>query len=510
MAKSTTLTAAKRRAAERLKIGTIDQGAGAADMYANPAANVGFGSTSLANQGRHVPFRISLDYQKLIFMYRGSWLVRAIVDTKPQDQMKAFPTLNCEVDPQQIADFNRVVASTGTLNKYIDGRKWGRLFGGALGIICLAGDDQKDLMKPLALEDVQPDSYRGLIITDRWSGLSPSSELISDLDNPAEYGLPMFYDVTTEASQTFRVHHSRTLRFLGRELPLFEKQIETYWGMSEIECVLDELNRYDFGMAGVADLISRANVLCMKEPMLAQMLSGLNMTAQQYADYAGRMQAVSESISTNGILAVNEDSEIYQHSYSFGGLSDVMRMQITCVCGASGYPMSRLFGETQTGLGSSNEGDLQTYYDVSDQERQQKDRPLMDKLIPIIAMSTWGEIPDGLYDYQFAPMRMLNGKEKAELAKAQSDALVAYANAGAFGQKTLLKEISKTSSDTDIGQTITQEQIAAASDEIVMPDMPGMGEEEDQDQPGAKDAAPAGLFEWMSGQFNKWKTGAQA
>ena len=115
------LQAAKVAAAARLRLPAPAQESGAKDMYANPAANVGWGSTSLANGGRHVPFRISLDYQKLVFMYRGSWVIRAVVDTKPQDQLKAFPSIISQVTPEQIACFEKVVAKTATLQKYIEG-----------------------------------------------------------------------------------------------------------------------------------------------------------------------------------------------------------------------------------------------------------------------------------------------------------------------------------------------------------------------------------------------------
>ena len=459
------LDAAKARAAAKLRL-QPSQDAGAKDMYANPAANVGWGSTSLANGGRHVPFRISLDYQQLVFMYRGSWVIRSVVDTKPQDQLKTFPSLVCQVSPEDIANFDKVVAQTATLQKYIEGRKWGRLFGGALGIIIIKGHN--DLSKPLDIEDVAPDSYRGMIIVDRWSGMSPSSELIKDLDNPSEYGLPVYYDVYTEAGQNLRVHHSRCLRFVGRDLPLFEKQIETYWGMSEIECILDELNRYDYGMAAVSDLISRANVFAMQNDQLAQMLSGVGLTQQQLNDYLTRVAAVSQSITTNGLLMLGENEQLFTHTCSFSGLSEVMRMQIMCLCGASGYPVSRLFGETQSGLSSSNEGDLQAYYDNADQERNHRDRPLLDKLIPIICMSVWGEIPDDL-DYNFCPIYTMNAKEKVDLAKIQAEAITEYYNAGLLGRQTSLREIQTASKVTELGTNVTDEMIEAADDDVQVP-----------------------------------------
>jgi phage-related protein (TIGR01555 family) len=459
------------------------QASGAKDMYANPVANIGFGSTSQVNGGYYVPYRISLDYQELLHIYRGSWIARAVVDTIPQDMLKAFPTLTCELSTGDISDFDLVVQTTHTLQKMVEAAKWGRLFGGCIAIIILAGEDQKDLTKPLELDDVQPDSYRGLIVVDRWSGCSPSSELVSDINNPADYGLPMYYDVTTEVQATFRVHYTRVLRFTGRDLPLFERQIQTYWTMSELEAILEELRRRDFTASGIADLVSRAHVLVMKEPMLAQIISGLNLTQQQTVDYANRMSAVSQSISTNGILAIGadggENSEVYPMSYSFGGLSDIYQTFMLDIAGACGIPVSRLYGRSITGLGQSGEGDLQVYYDTIDQKRNHELRPLFDKLIPIILMSTLGEVPEDL-DYNFAPIRTMNAKERADLAKNTIDPLIQLYNTGKFSPKWFLQEIKGMSDDTGIGTYITEKDINAASDEpdtmAGMPDGPGGGE----------------------------------
>jgi phage-related protein (TIGR01555 family) len=450
----------KNRLAAREKPSVATQNA-AADMYANPLANTGFGSSSAANGGDYVPFRISLDYQKLLNIYRGSWIVRAIVDTIPEDMLKEFPSLEIDAKPEEIEDFERVVAKTMTLQKIIEGLKWGRLFGGAIAIMILSGDSQKNLQLPLVLDEVQPDSYRGLIIVDRWSGVSPSSELISNIDNPAEYGLPEFYDVTTETNQNFRVHHSRVLRFIGRDLPLFEKQIQTYWGMSEIECVFEDLKRYDYCLAGITDLIARANVLVMKDPMLAQMLSGVGMTQTQYNDYLLRQRAVSESIGTNGILTLSQQGEFYSNSYSFGGLSDIGRMFMTQMCGASGYPMSRLFGQTNTGLGQSGEGDLQTYYDSVDQKRRRELRPIFDKLIPVICMSTYGEVPDDL-DYNFPAIRSVTDGEKADLSDKATKSVVEAYQADLIRKRTAVRTLQRGAGELFAG--ITDEEAQAAPD----------------------------------------------
>ena len=473
----------KRAVAKKLAVVPAPQRNAAADMYANPWANTGFGSSSQANGGIYIPYRISLDYQQLLNMYRGSWIVRAVVDTIPEDMLKDFPELITEATPEDITEFNKVLQSTRTLQKLVEGMKWGRLFGGAIAIIILKGDN--DLSKPLIIEDVEPDTYRGMIVVDRWSGVSPGNVLISDLDNPAEYGLPEFYDVTTEVNQNFRVHHSRVLRFTGRDLPLFERQIQTYWGMSEVECMLEDLKRRDFAAAGIADLISRANVMVVQNDMLAQLLSGVGLTQQQLNDYILRVQAVSQAISTNGLLALGKDEQMFSNSYSFSGLSDIYQMLMLDVTGASGIPFSKFYGRTPTGLGQSGEGDQQNYDNLIDQKRTRELRPLLDKLIPTICMSVWGEVPEDL-DYQFSPIRSISPKEKADIATAMTEPVLAAYNAGAFGLKTLLRELKGTSGLTGIFSNITDEMIAKATDEpLELGDVLGLGGEEDGQENGA-------------------------
>lgn len=462
------------------------------DMYANPAANTGFASSSLVNGGVYVPYRISLDYMQLLNMYRGSWKVRNIIDCVPEDMLKAFPTLQTEMDANDIIEFGKMVADTMTLQKLVEGLKWGRLFGGALGIIILAGAGQKDLSKPLKLDDVEPGSYRGLIIVDRWSGISPSSQLISNIDHPAEYGLPEHYDVTTEVSQTFKVHHTRCLRFTGRDLPLFEKQIQTYWGMSELEAILQELQRSDYIDSGTADLVARASILVMNEPTLAQMLSGLSLTQQQYNDYIMRMKAVSESISTNGILAIGsteDGSAVTQMNYSFAGLRDIHDASTENLSGASGIPVER-WGKPISGLGNTGEGSLQVYYDNTDQKRNREVRPILNKLIPIMCMSQWGEVPEDL-DYAFAPMRTMSSKEQAELAKAKTEPVFTALEKGVLSDKSTLMELKSMSSEIGVFTTITEEMIEAASDELVKMDQPpGLGDETEENEDELNENAP--------------------
>jgi hypothetical protein len=77
-------------------------------------------------------------------------------------------------------------------------------------------------------------------------------------------------------------------------------------------------------------------------------------------------------------------------------------------------------------------------------------------------------VPDDL-DYNFAPMRTMNAKEKAELAKSQSEAIRGYFTDGILGRQTTLREIQTASKITEIGTNVTDEMIEAADDDVQVP-----------------------------------------
>ena len=126
-------------------------------------------------------------------------------------------------------------------------------------------DGHDDILdEPLDYDMVMPGSFKGLLIVDRWSGISVDEELVTDISDP-EFGLPKYYTITTEGMERgIRVHHSRICRFMGRDLPYLEKLAETYWGASEVEHVYDELKKRDNVSWNMAMLTFMANLRTVK------------------------------------------------------------------------------------------------------------------------------------------------------------------------------------------------------------------------------------------------------
>jgi phage-related protein (TIGR01555 family) len=439
------------------------------DAFTNQLARIGFGTPSLLESTSYPLTRLTRNYILMQSLYRSHWIARKIVDAPAEDMLKNWIELVTEFAPDQLTQFDRVVRTTGTRSSIMKAVKWGRLFGGAGAIIMIKGHENR-MEEPLEIEAVDLDSYRGLWVFDRWNGIVPDTRICDDIDTPIDFGLPEFYQCTTQNGKTFKVHCSRVLRFIGRDIPSWEKQAEQYWGVAEYEVIFDELKKRDNTSWNIASLIFRANIFEMKHKDLAQMLSGISgpgSTAAMQRLY-GALQAQNHLMSNQGIFISPEEGGMSQHSYSFSGVADVYELFKEDMCGASEIPYPRLFGRTAGGLTTTGEGDMQTYYDHIAQLQGDDLQPQLDKVIPVIAMSTWGTVPEDL-DYRFAPVRTLNDQQRSDLGAKRTTAVQQIFDSGIVGRQTALKELKEQSAVDGFWTNITDEMIEEADDEVVSP-----------------------------------------
>jgi phage-related protein (TIGR01555 family) len=442
------------------KVAILD--AATLDSFANQLARIGFGTTNLLEGTEYTLTRLTRNYYLMLALYRTNWIARKVIDTYPEDMMKNRFELTCQVSPEEIDQFDKVINKTHTEEKLLTALKWGRLFGGAGAIIMIEGH-QDILDEPLDYNDVTPGSFKGLLVFDRWSGISPGAELITDLNNPPEFGLPASYHVTTETAQSFDVDASRVLRFCGRQLPAWEWQAEMRWGMSEFEIIYDELKKRDNTSWNIASLVFRANIIELKMNNLVQMLTTASPDVQQKISQILSMQ--NQMMSNQGMIITPEGPGMRTHQYSFAGINEVYQSFMLDVCGACEIPMTRLFGRTISGLGQSNEGDERIYYDNVGHKQKRELKPQLDKLMPVIAMSTWGDVPDDL-DFRFPSVRTMSAEEMAELAAKKVEAISKPFNDGVYGRKTYLKELRQMEDETGLFSNVTDKMIEDADDEV--------------------------------------------
>ena len=312
---------------------------------------------------------------------------------------------------------------------------------------------QDDLEAPLDLDMVYPGSFQGLYILDRWMGITTTNGLVMEAGEP----VPEYYSITDAQGNTVaRVHHSHVIRFTGRELPEIERIAEMYWGESEVEALYKEVVAHDNVSANMAALTFQANINTMEVKGLEQLFSIGSSQAQRR--FWKVMQAQSVLRSNFGTQLVEEGNKITNTQYSFAGLRDVYESMALNLCGASHYPMTKLFGRSPSGMNATGESDLRNYYDYVDSQREAKLRPALQKLLPIMAMSAWGYVPDDL-DFSFPPLWTPTAKEVAEIGKSKSETIIAAFQSGLLDASTAQKELKKLSDETGLFDSITDEAI---------------------------------------------------
>ncbi len=428
------------------------------DAFSNPVFRLGYGTQAPIEATQYPLTRMTDNYALLNALYRGNWVVQNVVDTIPADMLRAWFTLGGDVPPERMDALDRAMRRTQIRERLKKGLCWGRLYGGAAGLLLIRG--QEDLSEPLDLSTILPGAFHGLYILDRWSGITPDMELVSDPADP-DLDLPAWYSVTNAQGQTVaRVHHSRVIRFIGRQLPFLEAAAELYWGESEIEAIYDDLRKHDNVSHNLANLTFRANMDYRKVKNLEQMLS-VGGTAQQKR-FWDAMQAQSVIRSNFALQLVDMDDEIHNTQFTFTGLKDVYDAMCLDLCGASHIPATKLFGRSPAGLNATGESDLQNYNDYIDGLRESVLRPILERLLPVLQMSAWGEVPDDV-DIIFPPLSTPTAAELSKIAKEKTETVLAVFQAGLIDKGTALQELKKQAGETGLFDSIADEKIAAGA-----------------------------------------------
>ena len=425
------------------------------DAFSNPLFRLGYGSQSPLEATEYPLTRMTDNYALLNSLYRDNWVVQNVVGLMVDDMLREWYKLKGNIAPEMQDALDRVERQTRTRARLNEGMRWGRLYGGAAGLILIKG--QEDLSKPLDLDMVFPGSFQGLYILDRWQGVTPNMELVFEGGDP----VPESYSITDARGYTVtNVHHSRLIRFTGRDLPFLEKVAEMYWGESEVEALYKEVVAHDNVSANMAALTFQANINTMEVKGLEQLFSIGSGQAQRR--FWNVMQAQSVLRSNFGTQLVEEGTKLTNTQYTFTGLQEVYESMALNLCGASHYPMTKLFGRSPAGMNATGESDIKNYYDYVDSQREAKLRPALQKLLPVLCMSAWGFVPDDL-DFTFPPLWTPTAMETAEIALKKAQAIRDTFQAGLFQADTAMKELKKLEEETGMFGSLTDEEISAAA-----------------------------------------------
>ena len=458
------------------------------DSFNNVLARVGMGTQNLNSGSRYNFSFISRDYQQLSNIYRTSWIAKQVIDLPAQDMTRAGIEINTPgLDPEQVEDIQATFEEFEIWARFSDQIKWSRLYGGAVAVIMIDG---QDLTTPLNLDSIDVGQFKGLYVLDRWQ-ITPS--LVLNQDMGPDIGKPLYYQVNQgpQAFSNKKIHYSRLIVIEGGDLPFQESIREQGWGLSVIEPLWDRLVAFDSTTEGAAQLVYKAHLRTVSVEGLRSVI------AAGGAPLEGVMKNFEfiRAMQTNEGLTVIDSADTFAaHSYSFSGLSDMLLNFGQQLAGASGIPLVRLFGQSPAGLSATGDADIRNYYDSIAQLQDRKLRKGIGLLIDIMCRSVLGiPAPKGTR-FEFNPLWQMSDNERADIAVKLTQTIIAAEEAGVIDRATALKELSQSSDTTGVWTNITSEMIEEAENEPPM-----LGEYNGEETTaGENQEDPAGIREELN------------
>ncbi len=454
------------------------------DGFDNLVAGLGLGQPNqLAQSGYIKANEVTRKRSTLEAAYRDSWVVGRMVDVVAEDMLREGIDLQAQLPPGDSEAFILYMRRLGVPARLGSAIKWGRLYGGALAVILIDGDD---LEQPLRVENVQQGSFKGLHVLDRWQ-VTPSNETIREIG--PMMGYPESYAVHTgpEGSQTLgaHIHHSRVIRFIGVELPYYERIREMQWGASVVERAYDRILALDSSTHGAANLMLRSYLRTIGIDRLREILAAGGPPEKALL----KMFAMIRAMQTNeGLTILDKNDTFATHSWNFGGVYDALQAFSEQIAGATGIPLVRLLGQSPKGF-STGEADLRTYYDTISNQQEDDLRPAFEKLLPILARSLWGKpLPDG-WNFEFPSLWQPSETDKSTIATQDAQSVAGLHAAGLIDESQALAEMRRGGKVTGRWTGITDEEIERAKTASSAPPVPGL---EPDLEPGAIEGAATG------------------
>lgn len=461
------------------------------DAITNMVARLGISTPNMMAGSTYNFLPISRLQQLMEWAYRGSWIVGAAVDCVADDMTRAGIQMNSDTDPDDIEQLSTAMNDTQMWPSLNETIKWSRLYGGALMVMQVDGQDMATELNP---ETVPLGGLKGFMVLDRWMVQQTFTDLV--LDYGPDYGMPRFYDVIATAPfmPRQRIHYTRVIRMDGVTLPFRQRLAENGWGMSVIERLYDRLLAFDSGTMGAAQLLYKAYIRTYKVDGYRALIGAGGELLERFMKSMDLMRMMQ---SNEGLTIIDAKDEFETHPYSFAGVPETLMILGQQISGALGIPLVRLFGQSPSGMNATGESDIRLYYDMINSTQEARLRRSLTRVFDVLWMSVLGMAPPDTWGFVFRSLRQLDETEKAELAERDSGTINTLHQGGIISTTIALKELKQSSIITGRFTNISEEDIEAS--EAAPPPweqpppgqmMPGMGGQ--PGQPGAGGAPGAG------------------
>ncbi|MBI1213639.1 MAG: DUF1073 domain-containing protein [Alphaproteobacteria bacterium] len=243
---------------------------------------------------------------------------------------------------------------------------------------------------------------------------------------PADYNSsnplsPDWYNPQTWYVMGNKVHASRLLRFVGREVPDILKPTFQFGGLSLSQMAKPYVDNWLRTRQSVADLIHSFSVNVLSTDMGQQLMPGGGDGGAAGDALFRRIDLFNTLRDNRGTMAIDKDSEDWKNVSTPLGTLDMLQAQTQeHMAAVSGIPIIKLLGIQPAGLNASSEGEIRTYYDWIAAYQQSFFLDNLMRVIWVIQLSQFGDVDESIVPV-FEELWSLDEKGKAEVEKVNAE-----------------------------------------------------------------------------------------
>ncbi len=212
-----------------------------------------------------------------------------------------------------------------------------------------------------------------------------------------------------------RIHASRLLTFIGREVPDLLKPAYSFGGLSLTQMAKPDVDNWLQTRDSVSDIISAFSTYVLKTDMMAELQAGgaENMNC--------RAEVFNQLRNNRGLMMIDKNQEDFLNvSAPLGSLDKLQAQAQEHMASVSGIPLVKLLGVTPSGLNASSDGEIRCFYDWIGAYQEALFRINLTKVVNFIQLSLFGEVDEDII-IQFEPLWELDEKELAEVDKLRAE-----------------------------------------------------------------------------------------
>lgn len=317
---------------------------------------------------------------------------------------------------------------------------WDRLFGGSFTMPMV---DDQDPEQPFDLSLIGPKSNLEFRAGDLW-------ELFWDYSQTMGYnqGEPLGqWDFEYFSYRGHQVHSSRVWKMTGIKAPSYIRPRLRGWGLSVIEDLIREMNRFLKTQDVLYEILDQAKIDVMKFEGLIDSLFGPG-AAQGAVGPMTKNNVARRASFANGrknyfhtvVMDAKDDYIIRQPSFS--GFSDIAKENRTELACALRIPQTKLWGDAPGGLSTTDENGIENYNGMIESEIRPTLKRNLTWMVKACCQELFGFVPTDL-QINLKSLRQLSSTDEENIKTAKHNRLLAAWQAGAIGKKQYLEACNK-------------------------------------------------------------------